>query len=85
MFQLVQAHARLLKTCLKLIKACSSRCYRKTGLVHKISDLKLPLHREGEDSEIKRVEDEKESEITGEISDYCHAMLPGTFAIHYLA
>ena len=50
--------------------------------MHKISDLKLPLRREREDSEIKRVEEEKESEITGGTSDYCHALLPCTFAIH---
>ena len=82
LFKLVQACSRLLKACLRLLKACSYRCYRKSGLVHKMSDLKLPLHWEREDSEIERVEEEKESEIAGETSDYCHALLPCTFANH---
>ena len=38
--------------------------------------------REREGSEIKREEGDKQSEIAGGTSDYCHELLPLTFAIH---
>ena len=38
--------------------------------------------REREGSEIKREEEDKQSEIAGGASDYCHELLPFTFAVH---